>query len=161
MGVKKLSHLFGLINLCKEYTEYLKNDSNHHRYKIIGVERQKKKIKFLVQIRGIKNNLPVLFTPNELIAHDALLKEFSQTDVRAIAYYAFQVKDEMINYKYELVRQEFFGGKTVLVFKEKHTDLYFRKMAVDLASCGSILKKFSFDDVRKIIFIGAEESSFE
>jgi len=122
------------------------------------------KTEILVKIDGIKNQIPIKFLPEELVTNDALLNEFSQTDVRAITYCAFnnaQIEKNPIGTKtftFKIISQEIQSGKTIFVINSHSTAGEQRFSAEDLFS-SNFLTEFSFDDIRNIIYTAVSEQS--
>lgn len=154
-----------LKDILNKYIEYTKQ-SAPHRCKIVGMkkDRHTKKNKLLVKINSVKSQIPVSFYPEELVTNDSMLREFSQTDVRSITFYAvnnFKSQNLNAKYQYKIVAQEFIGSKTIFIFKELHTNSEVRMLANELYSDTDLLKKFNFDDLINIIHTAVQEQTIE
>lgn len=147
-------------DLASKYMRYLK-ESKNYRCKLVGCEFNTKtqQTQLNVMISGIKNQI-VQFTPQDLVTNDDMLREFSQTDVRAITFYAFQ-KNESHTTEASICAQEIFCGKTVFIFKHQDRDAEFRKSAHELYADIQLLRKFNFDDLLIILSAAVQEQTIE
>lgn len=152
--------------LLNEYEEY-KKEVSLNRCKIVGIEidKQTGKYQFLVKINSIKSQISVSYYPEELVTNDLLLREFSQIDVRAITFYAFNHYHKVDNLKsqnrYKIVGQEFLNDKTLFIFKEVNVDWEQRIFADELYADTDLLKQFHFDDLMNIISTAIQEQTME
>lgn len=139
--------------LIKQHHEYKKA---FHRFRIVEVKEnpQTNQTKICVKIEGMKNQLPIQFTPEELITHDSLLSEFSQTDVRAITFCALHNSLNINNLKncaFKIMAQETHAQKTIYMIEQKGIPGEIRLSAQDLF-CSDMLRSFGFEDIRNIIY---------
>ncbi len=162
-GTKIITEWIGAV--MNEYFEFIK-ESAPHRCKIINMEicKETGKTKFLVKINNVKNQIFISYTPEELVSNDAMLREFSQTDVRAITFYAFnQLCEKKEMSSYSIIGQEFENNKTIFVIRKKTVDCKseFRKRAHELYCSPDILKQFKFEDLMNIIQTAVQEQTIE
>src|SRR3990167_8850383 len=132
--------------IIKGYFEFTKQSAPYH-CKVIGTKIGKRKI--IVKINNIKNQVAISYTAEELVSNDAMLREFSQTDVRVITFYALNEISEKkaISSFYVIVGQEFENNKTVFVLRNADCNSEIRKYAYELYCEPEVLKKFNFEDL--------------
>jgi hypothetical protein len=153
-----------MANLIGEYVEYTKQAAPH-RCKVIGIETDKKtgKNKFLVKMSSVKSQISVSYYPEELVSNDSLLCEFSQTDVRAITFYAINNVPKTLKNNnepcYKIIGQEFMDDRTIFIIKELSLDGEIRRSAHELYSDTELLKKFKYDDLVNIIQTAVQEQT--
>lgn len=132
-----------------------------HRCQIVCVQKNShtNQSQIVVRMSGVKKQVLVKFSPEEILINDALLMEFSQTDVRAITYCALQnekAKQVKPAYKYKIIAQEFLDNKTLFVIVEEGIAGEIRLAAQELFS-SDILQEFNFEDMRNIIYTAMAE----
>ncbi len=111
--------------------------------------------------QGILSSLPVYYPLDQLLSDEAMLAEFSQSDVRTMTLYlAFdhfeQVQNKVLRYRIEL--QEFYQGKTIYMIQDAFSKRYLRKTAAELFDDNEVLKNCSIADVKNIIASAIQEN---
>ncbi len=158
-NTRKINDWFSaLVSECLEFTK----NSRMNRCKIIGVDKDKKtkKIKLQVMISSIKSQICVTYFPEELITHDAMLREFSQEDVRAITFLALRdFPQDNDSVCYSIIGQEFLNEKTIFIIKELNVEGEKRQFADELYCNTDLLKKFKFSDLINIIHTAVQEQT--
>lgn len=151
--------------LADNYIKFTR-ESRNFRCKLVGckLETKTQKIKLHVLIHGIKNQI-IEFYPEELVSNDEMLQEFSQYDVRAITFYAFQKQNSEPQPAfvaiYKIYGQEFINNKTIFIIRKNSHEYEQRKYAHELYSDKALLKKFNFDDLVMIITTAIQEQTLE
>lgn len=150
-------------DLLKQHAEYRKKSAHRCAISAVKYNPNAQKTEIWVKIRGVKYQPEIKFTPEELIACDELLAHFSQTDVRAIAYCAFKSKSLPDTQETDSNKPQFFikiqnlnQGKSIFVVQDILTG-HERWMSAGELLYSKILPKFSFHDMRKIIYTAAQE----
>ena len=152
--------------LLNNYAEF-KKKGMHYRCKICGIENDKKtgKDKILVNMSSVKSQIPISYFPDELVCNDLMLCEFSQTDVRAITFYALKNSKLKPNIYpanlYKIITQEFLDGKTIYTYKKIDANGEYRISAQELYTKTDLLKQFDFDDVLNIIHAAVQEQTID
>jgi hypothetical protein len=135
------------------------------RCKITGIEQgPNKRVTLLVSIQGIKNQLPIKYSPEELLTNDKALREFSEEDVRTITFYAIKNKNHTPLSKqpnYRIVKQEFFNNSTVYIIRDDHSNYEIRRAANELYTDLEELSRFSLPDVVNIVSTAVQEQLIE
>lgn len=153
-----------LNNLASQYVRYVK-ESKKHRCKLVGCEVSSttQEVQLHVMVSGVKSQI-IKFTPQELVTSDDILREFSQTDVRAITFYAFQQQKKQIQPSPALMSitaQEVINGKTIFIMKHHSENTEIRKSAHEIYADHELLAQFSFDDLLTIISSAVQEQTIE
>ena len=146
--------------ILKQHNEFYQKKLQH-RCEIVRVQKnsQMNTPEILVRMMGVKNQALVKFSPEEILVNDALLMEFSQTDVRAITFCALKnEKDYQTQHsrKFRIISQELERGKSIFVIAEEGTAGESRVSAHELF-ISNRLPEFSFEDMRNIIYTATSE----
>ena len=139
--------------------------SAFHRCQLVSVNQNKlgqRIAEVKVQgTQGILSSLPVFYPLDQLLSDEAMLAEFSQSDVRTMTLYlAFDYVEQVQNKasRYRIEFQEFHEGKTIYMIQDAFSKRYLRKTAAELFDENEILQNCSISDIKNIIASAIQEN---
>jgi hypothetical protein len=145
--------------LFKQYQELKQSSKHQGAYKLVDIKEDKHdKVHLSIQVVG--KAIVFKSTPEEILADDKLVEEFSSKDIRTITYYACQ---RMNKPKNKIVIKRFCEKLNRMVFGVKNVskNQVEEKTAKDISLDKDVIKSLSPEEAHMVGYTSANEKGMD
>lgn len=123
-------------------------------YKLVEIQEEDNE--FTVRIKVIQKNITFLVKPEDILADDNLVNQFSPKDVRALTYLGYL---GINGPKYEILAKQLSqNDKITFLLKKNGNKNIVAKSATEIYNAVDIIKNMKSEDAQAVGYIAAMES---